>query len=50
MEKVHVGTLTGLTYREWRKSFPQLVSCSEKYSQLKLMNIQNNSKNFVVNS
>ena len=30
--------------------FSKLVCCGEKYSQLKLMNIQNNYKNFLVNS
>jgi hypothetical protein len=50
MEKVSVGTLTKFTYPGKRKGFPQPVCCGEKYSQLKLMNIQNNSKNFLVNS
>jgi hypothetical protein len=43
------GALTGFAYPGMQKCSPQLVYYGEKYSQLKLMNIQNNSENFLVN-
>jgi hypothetical protein len=49
MEWTHVGALTGFTYPETLMGFSQLACCDEKYSQLKLMNIKNNSENFMVN-
>jgi hypothetical protein len=49
MRKIHVGALTGFTYPGKEKSFPQLISYGEKYSQLKLVNTQNNIRNFQVN-
>ena len=48
--KVHVGALTEFTYPGKQKSFSQLVYYGEKYLELKLVNIQNNSKNFLENS
>jgi len=46
----YVGALLGFTYLRRQKSFLQLVYHGEKYSQLKLINIQNNYENFIVNS
>jgi hypothetical protein len=46
---IHVGALTWLIYLERQKGFPRFVYCNEKYSQLKLMNILNNSENFLTN-
>jgi hypothetical protein len=46
---VHVDPLTWFNYHVRRKGFPQLMYYSEKYFQLELMNIQNNSKNFLTN-
>jgi uncharacterized protein Veg len=48
MEKIHVGALIRFTHFGKRKSFPQLKCCGEKYSKLKLVNIENNSDNFLV--
>ena len=46
---IHVDALIGFTYPERRKSFSQLVYCGKnKYSHLILLNIQNNSENFLV--
>ena len=49
MGRTRVSALTGFTYPERQKSFLQLVYCGEKYSQLKLVNTRNNSRNFLVN-
>jgi hypothetical protein len=50
MKRIYVGALTGFTYLGRWVGFPQVMRCGEKYSQLKLINIQNNSMNFLVNS
>jgi hypothetical protein len=39
MGKVHVGALIRLTYPGRQMSYPKLVYYSEKYFQLKLMNV-----------
>ena len=48
MKRVNVGALTRFIYPERRKNFPQFIYCGEKYFQLKLMNIQNNSDSFLI--
>jgi hypothetical protein len=50
MGKIHVGALTVFTYPERRKCFLQLIYHGERFFQLKLMDIKNNSENFLVNS
>jgi hypothetical protein len=50
MGKIHAGALTMFTYPKRRKGFSQLIYHSERFFQLKLMNIENNSENFLVNS
>jgi hypothetical protein len=50
MGKIHAGALTVFTYPKRRKGFSQLIYHSERFFQLKLMNIENNSENFLVNS
>jgi hypothetical protein len=49
VERIYVGALIGFTYLGRRKSFPQLIYCGEKYSQIKLVNTQNNIRNILVN-
>jgi hypothetical protein len=49
MGRIHVGVLTEFTYPGRRKSFLQLIYYGKKYAQLRLMNTQNNFKNFLVN-
>jgi hypothetical protein len=45
--RIYVCALTEFTYLGRRKSFSQLVYCGKKkYSQLKLVNTQNNPENF----
>jgi hypothetical protein len=47
---IYVGALIGFTHLERQKHFSQLVYYIEKYSQLKLVNIQNNFDNVLVYS
>jgi hypothetical protein len=49
VERIHVGAMIRFIYRGRRKNFPQLIYCGEKYSQIKLMNTQNNIRNILVN-
>ena len=42
--------MTGFTYPDKQKYFPQLVYCGEKDFQLKFVDIQNNFENFLFNS
>jgi len=49
VERIYVDALIGLTYLGRRKRFPQLIYCGEKYSQIKLVNTQNNIRNILVN-
>jgi hypothetical protein len=50
MKKIHVGAMTMFTYPRRQKDFSQFIYHGEKYFQLKLVNIQKNSENFLINS
>jgi hypothetical protein len=49
MGMVYIGALKGFNYHGRQNGSSQLIYYDEKYSHLKLMNIENNPENFLVN-